>query len=139
MRSELLNEVTTFSSLHHAQEAISTWVRTYNETRPHQLLEMASPATRFRPNPPQPLTVNTSDWQPQPATMPEPDDDPVPTVIDEAAGRPSAAPIAIEWEATVRPRGIITTSNRGINSARGEFTAEDDPNRPMPLEWATSS
>ncbi len=111
LRTELLNEVTTFATLDQAQEAISAWVSTYNEARPHQSLEMATPATRFRPNPPQPLTVNTADWQPQPPAMPEPDHEQVPAVIDETVGRPSAAPTAIEWEATVPPRGIITIAS----------------------------
>ena len=41
----------TFSSIHVAQQALDAWVLEYNTTRPHQALEIATPAERFRLTP----------------------------------------------------------------------------------------
>jgi transposase InsO family protein len=38
----------TFPSMHAAQAALDAWVSEYNTARPHQALEMATPAERFR-------------------------------------------------------------------------------------------
>jgi transposase InsO family protein/transposase-like protein len=38
----------TFASLKAAQEALDAWVEDYNTNRPHQALDMATPAERFR-------------------------------------------------------------------------------------------
>ena len=41
-----------------AQAAFSAWVQTYNYARPHQSLDMATPASLFRPNAqPEPLVL----------------------------------------------------------------------------------
>ena len=47
LRRELLNEKVPFADLAAAQAAVDKWVAGYNTTRPHQSLEMASPAERF--------------------------------------------------------------------------------------------
>lgn len=47
IKKELLAD-RTFPSLDAAQEAIDAWVNDYNTERPHQALEMAVPADRFR-------------------------------------------------------------------------------------------
>jgi hypothetical protein len=52
LREELLHHVAPFESLAAAQNAIDEWVGAYNHQRPHQALEMATPASRFRPNRP---------------------------------------------------------------------------------------
>lgn len=52
LREELLNHVAPFESLAAAQHAIDEWVSAYNHQRPHQALDMATPASRFRPNGP---------------------------------------------------------------------------------------
>ncbi|RKT09238.1 integrase-like protein [Streptomyces sp. 1114.5] len=58
LRSELLDGCGPFASLAAAQAAISEWVNTYNHIRPHQALDMATPASLFRPNPqPEPIKV----------------------------------------------------------------------------------
>src|SRR5439155_17199984 len=41
----------TFPSIEAAQTALDAWVADYNTTRPHQALEMATPAERFRLTP----------------------------------------------------------------------------------------
>jgi transposase InsO family protein len=47
LRKEFLAD-RTFPSLEAAQEALDVWVADYNTVRPHQALEMATPADRFR-------------------------------------------------------------------------------------------
>lgn len=47
LRKEFLAD-RTFSSLKAAQEALDAWVNDYNTNRPHQAIEMATPAERFR-------------------------------------------------------------------------------------------
>lgn len=52
LREEFLNQAAPFESLTAAQEAVDGWVYAYNHSRPHQALDMATPASRFRPNGP---------------------------------------------------------------------------------------
>ena len=47
LRKEFLDGK-TFASLQTAQRELDTWVDDYNTSRPHQALEMATPAERFR-------------------------------------------------------------------------------------------
>jgi transposase InsO family protein len=47
VRKEFLAD-RTFKSIDAAQEALDAWVHDYNTERPHQALEMATPAERFR-------------------------------------------------------------------------------------------
>ena len=47
LRRELLNDKVPFADLAAAQAAVDGWVGEYNATRPHQSLDMASPAERF--------------------------------------------------------------------------------------------
>lgn len=44
LRCELLDEAGPFADLPSAQAAISAWVHAYNHLRPHQSLNMATPA-----------------------------------------------------------------------------------------------
>lgn len=48
LRRELLDEVGAFATSGSAQAAIDQWVHTYNTNRPHQGLDMATPASLFR-------------------------------------------------------------------------------------------
>jgi transposase InsO family protein len=58
LRRELLDPAGPFVDLPSAQAAISAWVHTYNHARPHQSLDMAIPASLFRPNAqPEPLVL----------------------------------------------------------------------------------
>ncbi len=50
LRRELLDDAGPFADLPTAQAAITAWVTTYNHARPHQSLDMATPATLFRPS-----------------------------------------------------------------------------------------
>lgn len=50
LRRELLDLAEPFVDLPSAQAAITAWVQAYNHARPYQSLDMATPASLFRPN-----------------------------------------------------------------------------------------
>jgi len=96
LRRELLDVAGPFADLPSAQAAITAWVHTYNHARPHQALDMATPASLFRPG-----------SQPQPAAA-----GPVPDPAPEAAG---PAPVlisvqsagAVEFDTVISPSGVL--------------------------------
>ena len=49
MRAEFLSNRPAFANLRAAQQALDEWVAYYNTARPHQSLDMATPAQRFTP------------------------------------------------------------------------------------------
>ncbi|MEV6227197.1 integrase core domain-containing protein [Saccharopolyspora shandongensis] len=49
LRRELLDEAGEFADIHAAQDALDAWIQSYNHDRPHQSLDMATPASLFRP------------------------------------------------------------------------------------------
>ena len=49
MRAEFLSNRPAFANLKAAQQALDEWVNYYNTARPHQSLDMATPAQRFSP------------------------------------------------------------------------------------------
>jgi transposase InsO family protein len=49
LRAELLSTTPPFANLRVAQQALDEWVNDYNTARPHQSLQMATPAQRFTP------------------------------------------------------------------------------------------
>lgn len=53
LRRELLDGCGAFESIEAAQAALDAWVQEYNSVRPHQALDMQSPADRFTPVPEQ--------------------------------------------------------------------------------------
>jgi transposase InsO family protein len=50
MRAEFLSNRPAFTNLRMAQQALDEWVAYYNTARPHQSLDMATPAQRFTPS-----------------------------------------------------------------------------------------
>ena len=48
LRRELLDEAGAFADIESAQSALDEWVHAYNTVRPHQSLDMATPASLFR-------------------------------------------------------------------------------------------
>ncbi|MFI0091522.1 IS481 family transposase [Streptomyces bobili] len=57
LRRELLDGCGAFESVGAAQAALDRWVEEYNSVRPHQALDMQSPADRFAPVPEQERSV----------------------------------------------------------------------------------
>lgn len=55
MRAEFLSDKPAFANLRMAQQALDEWVEYYNTARPHQSLDMTTPALRFTPG----AAVNT--------------------------------------------------------------------------------
>jgi transposase InsO family protein len=92
LRTEFLDHVAPFETLDAAQEAIDGWVAGYNHRRPHQALDMATPASLFRPNGPTRLDTAI---EARPPTQPEAQLETYPGILDEAGPGPdSAAPTA---------------------------------------------
>jgi transposase InsO family protein len=115
LRAELLDHVAPFESLQAAQAAIDGWVHAYNHQRPHQALDMAVPAGKFRPNgPAREVTV------PAPTVQ---DDQVVLPWAEEGIVAPPPVPVprgaAVEFEARVPPSGMLTiVSGRQAVSVR---------------------
>jgi len=59
LREEFLDHVAPFESPAAAQAGIDAWIEGYNRGRPHQALDMATPASLFRPNGPTRLDTDT--------------------------------------------------------------------------------
>jgi hypothetical protein len=101
-RAELLDHVSPFGSVQAAQEAIDGWVHGYNHARPHQALDMAVPASRFRPHSPAPGIA---------APAAQGDQIAVPW-LDTGVIEPPPAPVprgaAVEFEVRVPPSGMVT-------------------------------
>ncbi|MGV7784519.1 IS481 family transposase [Mycobacterium kansasii] len=103
LRTEFLDHVAPFESIAAAQEAIDAWVHGYNHQRPHQGLDMAVPASLFRPNGPTRLDLTNQSDQPQDAT-------PSSLIIDVIEPPPSPPPAgaAFEFEVRVPPSGEVS-------------------------------
>ena len=63
LRTEFLSTAAPFTNLKTAQKALDEWVEDYNTARPHQSLQMATPAQRFRAGTPtaSPLPLAAAD------------------------------------------------------------------------------
>lgn len=82
LRRELLDDCGAFESIQEAQAALDAWVQEYNSVRPHQALDMQSPADRFTPVPEQERDVLAlkipgvlalvPQQRPAPAAVPDP-------------------------------------------------------------------
>ncbi len=104
LQVELLDDAGPFASIADAQAAVDKWREEYNHRRPHQALDMAAPADKFRPSP---VTGDTlSLWAPAdlvPDASPPANGENVP-----AAPEPADWPGAIEIERVVPPSGNMT-------------------------------
>jgi transposase InsO family protein len=93
LRRELLDAAGPFADLPSAQAAITAWVHTYNHTRPHQALGMATPSSLFRPG-----------TQPEPGLavpVPQPASEPAPVLLAaQSAG-------AVEFDTVISPSGVL--------------------------------
>jgi hypothetical protein len=112
LRRELLDEVGEFADVPAAQAAIDAWVHAYNHSRPHQSLDMAVPASLFRPALSQLAEPGTSNAV-EPATpLRLPSEQPREEQPAEAAAETStppqpASPDAVEFERLVPVSGYL--------------------------------
>ena len=65
LRREFLDTCGPFADLPAAQAAVDEWVRAYNFLRPHQALDMATPASLFRPGTPSTPATNNAALTPE--------------------------------------------------------------------------
>jgi hypothetical protein len=117
LRAELLDHVSPFESLEAAQAAIDGWVHAYNHQRPHQALDMAVPASRFRPNgPAREVAVPAPTAQDEQVALPW---------ADEGIVAPPPLPVphgaAVEFEVRVSPGGtvIIVSGRQSVSVKQG--------------------
>ncbi|MFF4419132.1 integrase core domain-containing protein [Streptosporangium sp. NPDC001559] len=87
------------------RRAIDAWAHTYNHARPHQALNMATPAGVFRPHGP-----TRDDAVPAGSTPPHQEQMPAPPVGIDVAEPPAVfSPVgAVEFDVRVPPSGQIT-------------------------------
>jgi hypothetical protein len=105
IQTEFLDEQPPFASLAEAQAAVDTWRAEYNTTRPHQSLDMASPADRFRPAPPSDLPV----WLPADLTpVPEPAPERTPPSPANASTVPDSG--EVRWPDAVEVDRVVPAS-----------------------------
>jgi hypothetical protein len=104
LRRELLDASGPFADLPSAQAAISAWVHAYNHARPHQALDMATPASLFRPG-------VSPDREPAAAA---PRQDQGPTTQAGPAPRLVLSPSgsAVEFETVISPAGVLAVLPR---------------------------
>ncbi|MBE4742012.1 IS481 family transposase [Streptomyces caniscabiei] len=125
LRRELLDDCGAFESIQEAQAALDEWVQEYNSDRPHQALDMHSPADRFTPVPEQEREVlglkipGVLALVPQqrtaPAAVPDPVEavpapapppEPVPAVVQVDEGGP------VEFERVVPASGNLQVAGK---------------------------
>jgi transposase InsO family protein len=106
LRRELLDHCGPFADQSAAQVAIDAWVHAYNHARPHQSLDMATPATVFRPAPPTAtLAWDGPSLQQEPLTAALPPR--LPTELPAARTLSEHDVHAVEWEMLVSPAGRL--------------------------------
>ena len=111
LRHELLDIVGPFPDLASAQAAIDAWLYAYNHSRPHQALDMATPASLFRPNQSGPIGVIAPDAAQAETVVPQPPQ-PAPEQPPQASGEQPgmhaqhAAP-AVEFDTVISASGVL--------------------------------
>jgi transposase InsO family protein len=104
LQTDFLHEAGPFATIEAAQAAVDGWRQEYNHDRPHQSLDMATPASKFRPSP-QAVEDGLSLWAPadlEPLTSPPPAPDGAAT-----APEPASWPDAVEVDRVVPPSGNL--------------------------------
>lgn len=120
LRRELLDVTGPFANIAAAQAAIDAWVHTYNHERPHQSLDMATPASRFRPD--RPLALPTPAGRLEaahggPANLPLPSDvrvgtAPTRSAVRHEAAEDAGAPVRADWSAAVELEVVVPGSGQ---------------------------
>jgi transposase InsO family protein len=123
LQTDFLNDAGPFGSIGQAQAAVDAWRHEYNHDRPHQSLDMATPASRFRPAPAAEADDRLSLWAPadlEPITSspPAPGDTAVPA-------EPASWPEAVEVDRVVPPSGNLWVGGQQfwLSPARAGQTA----------------
>jgi hypothetical protein len=104
LQVEFLNDAGPVASIDEAQAAVDAWPNEYNEQRPHQSLDMACPAGKFRPSPACGDALSLwapADLEPVSTAPSRPQDAP-------AALAPASWPDAVEVDRVVPASGNIT-------------------------------
>jgi transposase InsO family protein len=109
LRRELLDDVATWRDIEQVQAAIDAFRHEYNTDRPHQSLDMAFPADRFRPVGPSPVPVKLPASLAVPA---EPFLPPTPSVLPVVAPVTSWAGEAVEFDRVVPPSGNLQVAGK---------------------------
>ena len=113
LQLELLNDAGPFASIEDAQAVVDSWRQEYNHRRPHQSLDMACPADRFRSKP---VDDGLELWAPA-------DLEPVSAPADSTPDRPVMAepvqwPDAIEIDRVVPASGNMAIGPQPIQGLR---------------------
>ncbi len=104
LQTDFLNDAGPFATVEAAQAGVDAWRAEYNQDRPHQSLDMATPASKFRPSP-QAVEDGLSLWAP--ADL-EPITGPPSSPSDSAtAAEPARWPDAVEVDRVVPPSGNL--------------------------------
>jgi transposase InsO family protein len=109
LRRELLDDVATWRDIDQVQAAIDTFRHEYNTDRPHQSLDMAFPADRFRPAGPSPVPVKL------PASLAVPAEPILSPASQLLAGPPpvtSWSGDAVEFDRVVPPSGNLQVAGK---------------------------
>ncbi|MGO4753518.1 integrase core domain-containing protein, partial [Streptomyces sp. 2MCAF27] len=108
LRRELLDHTAPFADLATAQAALDAWAHAYNHSRPHQSLDMATPADVFRPTPEK--AEREADVVLSP---PAPEPQPTPLSLQVPAGLPTQrAPIHEDEIRAVKFTAVISLAGR---------------------------
>lgn len=119
LRRELLDDCGAFEGIGAAQAALDAWVEEYNSSRPHQALDMDSPADRFTPVPEQERDVlglrvpGVLALVPQQRTAPPVVPDPA-EVAPVPVGPPKVVPavVPVEFERVVPASGNLQVAGK---------------------------
>jgi transposase InsO family protein len=101
LQTDFLTDAGPFGSIQQAQARVDAWRHEYNHERPHQSLDMATPASRFRPSPEAAGALSLwapADLEPVTSPPPGPGDEP-------AVAEPARWPDAVEVDRVVPPSG----------------------------------
>jgi transposase InsO family protein len=118
LREEFLDDVVPFESIAAAQSAIDGWVESYNRGRPHQSLDMVTPASLFRPNGPTRLDTSSGDGGIDDVA----DTGGHPPTTAKTAPRPAASAMLVD---VIEPPAAL--GPEGVDGAAVEFEARVPP------------
>jgi transposase InsO family protein len=99
LQTDFLNEAGPFATIGEAQTAVDAWRQEYNYDRPHQSLDMATPASRFRPSP---VDDGLELWAP-------PDLEPVTAPAASSPDAPVAAE-PVQWPDAIETGRVVPAS-----------------------------